>query len=416
MLALLIAAPPLAEGKANKVAARHYHSGHSLFKKGDHAAALVQFKKAHGLDPRPEMLFNIGLCHHKLGQQREALVSYGRYLREKPDAKNYEKVRLTVLELAEKFRTRHTAALAALEQRLAAGKAAAPVMSGQPEPPPAGDPSKPAPPGGEPPPDGAATPPPDGEPSGGDEPGAPADEPPAEPPAAQPPVGEPPATEPAEPPTGEASGSDPAPQSQPAPPPPALAAPDGSPDAVAQRGVVLRLQIGPSGDVGGGTATEQLGTGFQLGIQAGFQFRLGRRHGLAPELAFGYDDWGFEDDTVYVVNNTAIPIKGGVSMVTLGAGARYSLYLGRVDIWAAAHFGYGSATLTMVNANDSTARDEESESGFAFDLGLGAHYMILRYFGAGLHLKVNKAFLDSSETVSATGFSVGLSLLGKLPI
>ena len=38
------------------------------------------------------------------------------------------------------------------------------------------------------------------------------------------------------------------------------------------------------------------------------------------------------------------------------------------------------------------------------------------FFGAGLHLKVNKAFLDSSETVSATGFSVGLSLLGKLPI
>ncbi len=434
VLALLLAAPTLAEGKANKVAARHYHSGHALFKKGDHAGALVQFKKAHGLDPRPEMLFNIGLCHHKLGQTREALESYGRYLREKPQAKNYEKVKENILQLAEQFRTSHAAALAALDRRMAAAKGAAPAPTkpapvpptatpDEPPPPPAGDPAKPPPPGGEPPPDTAATPPPDGGPASGDEP-AKGDEPgaPGEPPAAEPPAGEPPAAEPpvAEPPADEPTASPTAtPASVPATRPeesPPSTVPYWSPDAVAHRGLVLRLQIGPSGDVGSGSATDQLGVGIQLGVQAGFQLRLGRRHGLAPEIAFGYDYWGWTAGTTLTVDGGAIPITGGVGMITLGAGARYSIYFGRVDVWGAAHFGYGKATITAVNANDSTDKAEQDEDGFAFDVGLGANYMILRYFGAGIHLKVNKAFIDSSAGVGATGLSVGLSLLGKLPL
>ena len=286
---------------------------------------------------------------------------------------------------------RHQAALAAQKRRSAEQPAPAAPPPGpgttQPEPPaveapsaPADDPNKPPAPGG-------------------DEPGqAPA----AVTPAAEAPATEAPASVPASMPASADAAA-------------AGASQYWSPDAVAHRGLVLRFHVGPSGDVGSGATTDQLGVGYRLGLDAGFQFRLGRRHGIAPELAFSYSDWGFIDGTTFTVNGQVFGITGGVGMLTVLAGARYSLYLGRIDLWGSAHFGYGSLSQSLVNKNDATDKSDSSEDGFALDVGLGANYMILRYLGAGLYLRVNNVMADAPG-IGATGFSLGLNLLGKLPL
>ena len=60
-------------------------------------------------------------------------------------------------------------------------------------------------------------------------------------------------------------------------------------------------------------------------------------------------------------------------MLTVLAGARYSLYLGRIDLWGSAHFGYGSVSQSLVNKNNATDKSDSSEDGFGLDFGIGAN-------------------------------------------
>ena len=375
------AAPPGSKPRVNKRARLHFRQGTALFKKQLHARALQQFKRAYKLDARPEMLFNIGLCQQRLGQLREALESYGLYLYKKPDATNYDKVRARIHELASEFVRGHQAALAALATRPDPAPAVAPVPAPVDTPAPPATPKEPP----NPQPPGPAA-----------EPGAPSEEAATDP---QSPLGEP----------GEASAPASAPaaatQSQPAGSQPAASGslPYWSHQQVAQGGVVLRLQVGPSGDVGGGSGSDELEPGYHLGFNGGFQFRLGQRHGIAPELALYYSSWGIDG------------VEGSASMLNVAAGARYSLYLGRIDLWGAAHLGFGNLSLTYM---DGAVERSNDASGFAVSFGAGANFMILRYLGAGLYLRVSKAVVDRvmSYEFSATGLSLGLNVLGKIPL
>jgi hypothetical protein len=76
------APPPLSPAQARKEAATHYGRGISLYKEGNVAAALAEFKAAHAAVPGHEVLFNIGLCQRRLFQYGQAIQSFERYLSE----------------------------------------------------------------------------------------------------------------------------------------------------------------------------------------------------------------------------------------------------------------------------------------------------------------------------------------------
>jgi len=73
------ARPPAA---ARKEAATHYGRGIALFKEGNIAAALAEFRAAYAAVPGYEVLFNIGLCQRRLFQYGQAIQSFERYLAE----------------------------------------------------------------------------------------------------------------------------------------------------------------------------------------------------------------------------------------------------------------------------------------------------------------------------------------------
>lgn len=91
VFALTLAAPLLAvaqapskkEAAAKKTeAADHYKKGVSLFKEGDFAAALTEFKAAYQAVPGFEVLYNIGLTERRLFKYGQAVRTLNRYLEE----------------------------------------------------------------------------------------------------------------------------------------------------------------------------------------------------------------------------------------------------------------------------------------------------------------------------------------------
>ncbi len=97
-LAALAPAPAAAED-AEKAARGHFRRGETHFAMGRFAAALKEYEAAYELKPLPGFLFNIGQCHRNLGHLEEAVFSFKRYLRLKPDATNRAAVEELVAEL-----------------------------------------------------------------------------------------------------------------------------------------------------------------------------------------------------------------------------------------------------------------------------------------------------------------------------
>jgi tetratricopeptide (TPR) repeat protein len=122
LCALLLALPPTLV-RADDAAARaraFFRRGETQFAMGQFAAALKQYQAAYELKPLPGFLFNIGQCHRNLGHLEEAIFSFKRYLRLRPDAPN----RAAVEEL-----------ISDLERQLAAQKAVRPPPLPPPPPP-----------------------------------------------------------------------------------------------------------------------------------------------------------------------------------------------------------------------------------------------------------------------------------------
>ena len=72
--------------KADATKARaHYERGTSLFQVGEYRRALDEFKQAHIEKGDPAFLFNIAQCHRLLGESKEALTYYRRYLTLAPE-------------------------------------------------------------------------------------------------------------------------------------------------------------------------------------------------------------------------------------------------------------------------------------------------------------------------------------------
>ena len=92
-----------AEAEARSV----FEAGQVAFNAGHYSDALVYFQRSYDLSHRPELLFNIGLCHDRLRDDTAAIEAYERYLAEVPSAANEGEVdgRLEALRRAQARRT-----------------------------------------------------------------------------------------------------------------------------------------------------------------------------------------------------------------------------------------------------------------------------------------------------------------------
>jgi outer membrane receptor for ferrienterochelin and colicin len=84
LLLMALAAP--GEALADEVddARRHFLVGVEHLRSGDYQGALEEFKQANSIVPHPYNIYNIARCYEELGQSREALAYYRRYLEQVP--------------------------------------------------------------------------------------------------------------------------------------------------------------------------------------------------------------------------------------------------------------------------------------------------------------------------------------------
>jgi tetratricopeptide (TPR) repeat protein len=77
----------------------HFQQGRRLYQVSDYRAALDEFKRGFLLKDDPVFLFNIAQCHRQLGDRKEALTFYKRYLAGSPDAENRSQVEKLIADL-----------------------------------------------------------------------------------------------------------------------------------------------------------------------------------------------------------------------------------------------------------------------------------------------------------------------------
>ncbi|CAN5852856.1 hypothetical protein BH11MYX2_BH11MYX2_01340 [soil metagenome] len=101
-LALAVAAPAVQltaprvayadNDPATRAAKRHNERAEKLFALGKFQDALAEYQEAYDAKPLPGLLFNIGQCYRNLGEYDQAIFSFEKYLKLKPDAENRDQV------------------------------------------------------------------------------------------------------------------------------------------------------------------------------------------------------------------------------------------------------------------------------------------------------------------------------------
>jgi len=82
----LAAAPVHAQEVDPDARARlHFQAGEDLFRHGEYEGALREFTLSYETSGRPQLLYNIGSCHERLGHYGEAADNFDRYLAEATD-------------------------------------------------------------------------------------------------------------------------------------------------------------------------------------------------------------------------------------------------------------------------------------------------------------------------------------------
>ena len=87
-----------AEARAN------FDAGRVAFSDARYDDALGYFERSHALSHRPELLYNIGLCHDRLGHDAEALAAFEGYLAGVPAAENRAEVEQRIATARERVR------------------------------------------------------------------------------------------------------------------------------------------------------------------------------------------------------------------------------------------------------------------------------------------------------------------------
>jgi tetratricopeptide (TPR) repeat protein len=93
------AEPPADEEAARARGRKYFKKADKLFNLSRFDEALEEYQRAYQEFPAPEILFNIGQCHRNLGNYDEAIFSFRKYLKLKPDADNREATESYISEL-----------------------------------------------------------------------------------------------------------------------------------------------------------------------------------------------------------------------------------------------------------------------------------------------------------------------------
>jgi len=80
-------------------ARKHFKRGEKLFALGRFAEALDAYEAAFEAKALPDFLFNVGQCHRNLGDYDQAIFSYRKYLKLRPDAHNRAAVKKLIARL-----------------------------------------------------------------------------------------------------------------------------------------------------------------------------------------------------------------------------------------------------------------------------------------------------------------------------
>jgi tetratricopeptide (TPR) repeat protein len=88
-----------AQGAGDKEAQGLFKKAEIQFGLQNYKLALDLYKMAHDLKPRASYLFNIGLCHHRLGQFDKAIRTFELYLFQEPEADDRSDVQGLIAKL-----------------------------------------------------------------------------------------------------------------------------------------------------------------------------------------------------------------------------------------------------------------------------------------------------------------------------
>jgi hypothetical protein len=87
---MTVPAPARAADDATAAARSHYEIGLRLFDARQHDQALLEFRAANDLKPRPAALFMMAQCEYLIGQLKAARTHYEQYAKENPDGEFVE--------------------------------------------------------------------------------------------------------------------------------------------------------------------------------------------------------------------------------------------------------------------------------------------------------------------------------------
>lgn len=101
--AFVVAQASSSEGSVAK-AKEHFKQGNLLFAKGNYVEARQEYQTAYDLSGKPKLLYNIGLCHKKLGEFEPAIRFFKQYLADLPHAENKDDVDADIFFLQERLK------------------------------------------------------------------------------------------------------------------------------------------------------------------------------------------------------------------------------------------------------------------------------------------------------------------------
>jgi hypothetical protein len=100
--------PAAAPAPARSDAEKHFRQAVQLSKQGRHSEALGEFQQAYAIQASPNILFNMGVEHERLGERGDAAGFYRRYLDESHDAPDRARVEQAIAKLGGGGDTRTT--------------------------------------------------------------------------------------------------------------------------------------------------------------------------------------------------------------------------------------------------------------------------------------------------------------------
>lgn len=102
----LPARPASAQEKDMAEAKRQFKKGRELYRNGEHLEAAETFLKAYELSGRSELLYNIGKSYHESDELQKAEKYFQKYLNEKPNAPNADRVVELVIQIQQEIAAR----------------------------------------------------------------------------------------------------------------------------------------------------------------------------------------------------------------------------------------------------------------------------------------------------------------------